>query len=266
MIDMVDEETLAGGVDNAGAVTRIGDHVLRPTNPFTSSIHRLLGHLDSVGFDGAPTVLDIEPDGRERLVFVPGDVAIPPFPEWVQTDAALVSVARLVHRFQQATVDFDPTGLAWSDEMADPIGGPVMCHGDVCLENVVFRDGEAVALLDFDFVAPGRAVFDMAATARYCVPIDDPTSAARNGWIDADRPARLRLLCDTVELGAGERGELLDALLQTFAARGAFVRRRVEAGEPGFVAMWNAMGGAERFERRWRWWNDERHRFAAALG
>ena len=31
-------------------------------------------------------------------------------------------------------------------------GGPIVCHNDVCLENVVFRDGEAVGLLDFDFV------------------------------------------------------------------------------------------------------------------
>ena len=29
-----------------------------------------------------------------------------------------------------------------------------MCHNDVCPENVVFRDGIAVALLDFEFAAP----------------------------------------------------------------------------------------------------------------
>ena len=51
--------------------------------------------------------------------------------------------------------------------MADPEGGPVVCHNDVCLENVVFRNGEAVALLDFDFAAPGRPVYDLACFAAH---------------------------------------------------------------------------------------------------
>ena len=76
--------------------------------------------------------------------------------------------------------------------MADPVGGEVMCHNDVCLENVVFDNGEAVALLDFDFAAPGRREFDVAAFARMCVPIDDDINAARLGWESNDRPARLR--------------------------------------------------------------------------
>jgi thiamine kinase-like enzyme len=60
----------------------------------------------------------------------------------------------------------------------------MICHNDVCLENVVFRDGEAVALLDFDFAAPGRPLFDLAAFARMCVPIDDDLSASRRGFED----------------------------------------------------------------------------------
>lgn len=41
----------------------------------------------------------------------------------------------------------------------------------------MFRDGQAVALLDFDFAALGRAIWDLAMTAGMCVPIrppDDP--------------------------------------------------------------------------------------------
>ncbi len=49
------------------------------------------------------------------------------------------------------------------------------------------------------------------------------------------------------------------------ARGGEFVRRRVEAGDPNFVKMWNDLGGAERFERRRRWWAAERTRFAHAL-
>ena len=32
------------------------------------------------------------------------------------------------------------------------MGGPIICHNDVCLENVVFRDGQAIGLLDWEFV------------------------------------------------------------------------------------------------------------------
>ena len=84
--------------------------------------------------------------------------------------------------------------------MADPGGGTLVCHNDVCLENVVFRDGEAIGLLDFDFAAPGRPTYDLAAFARMCVPVDDDLSAGRLGWGPVDRPARLRLVADTYGL------------------------------------------------------------------
>jgi aminoglycoside phosphotransferase (APT) family kinase protein len=77
----------------------------------------------------------------------------PPFPAWTQTDDALASVSALIRRFHDASRGFDLSGYTWSDEMADPAAGPVICHNEVCLENVVFRDGRAVGLLDFDFAA-----------------------------------------------------------------------------------------------------------------
>jgi len=148
----VDEELLAGGVANAGAVTRLGDHVLRPANPHSASIHRFLHALRSTGFEGASQPVAIDPDGRERLVFIEGAVALPPFPAWVQADEVLASAAALMRRFHDASGRIDATGMAWSAEMADPAGGPIICHNDVCLENVVFRDGQAIGLLDWEFV------------------------------------------------------------------------------------------------------------------
>ncbi len=149
--------------------------------------------------------------------------------------------------------------------MADPRGGPVLCHNDVCLENVVFRGGSAVALLDFDFAAPGRRTFDMASFARMCVPIDDDVNATRLGWSDQDRPGRLRLVVDAYGFDLESRMEVLAILDRSIELGGEFVRRRVEAGEPGFVQMWEEMGGAERFDRRRRWWADAKSAFEVAL-
>ena len=123
------EEILAGGVANSGAVRRIGDEVVRPSNPHSRSIHRFLSALAARGFAGASVPLGIDDDGQERLVFIEGDVAIPPYPQWVQTDEALASLATLMHRFHVASEGFDRAGSSWSQEMADPAGGVMICLG-----------------------------------------------------------------------------------------------------------------------------------------
>jgi aminoglycoside phosphotransferase (APT) family kinase protein len=208
----------------------------------------------------------IDPDGRERLVFIEGQVAVPPYPGWAQSDEALASIAVLLARFHAAVDGYDsPVEDLWSDELSDPADGRVICHNDVCLENVVFRDGVAVALLDFDFAAPGRPVYDLAQFARMCVPVDDDINAARLGWGPADRPGRLRIVADAYGLKATARKSLVEMLDASIARGGEFVRRRVEAGEESFVRMWREMGGMERYNRRLDWWIENRDQFLAAL-
>ena len=111
MVDGVDEEeVLQGGMANAGAVVRVGQYVLRPSNRHTDLIHCLLRHVRANGFDGVPEPVGIDPDGRERLVFVQGDVAWPPFPSWAQSDGALASIADLLARFHVAAKGFVRAG------------------------------------------------------------------------------------------------------------------------------------------------------------
>lgn len=264
-----DVEVLQGGVANAGAVVRVGPHVFRPSGPHAPAIHALLAHVRTRGFDGVPEVVGVEPDGRERLLFIPGDVPVPPFPEWSQTDEVLASIARLIRRFHDATVGFVALGGAWewSDEMADPEPGddPVLCHNDVCPENVVFRDGVAMALLDFDFAAPGRRVFDLASFATMCVPIGSPESAAKTGRHGLDAVGRLRVVADAYGLDGPGRHELLDLLEARFANAGAFVRRHVDAGEKPFIEMWEAMGGQAFYDDRRDWFAANRSRLDRAM-
>jgi len=261
----VDEQPLQGGIANAGQVVRLGPHVLRPASPHASSIHAFLRALGEAGFEGAPSPIGIDDDGRERLLFIDGDVPLAPYPDWSQTDSALVSIAVLLRRLHEAARDFDPLGSSWDDTLADPLGGSLVCHNDVCPENVVFRDGVAVALLDFEFAAPGRGVYDVAHLARLCVPIEDEFDQARLGWQPADRPARLRLVADAYGLDSDGRTELLTAISQAIDRVEAAVRRGVDAGDTNAVAMWNRTGGGERYDRRRRWWTDHHHQFATAL-
>lgn len=261
----LDEEVLQGGVANAGAVVRVGPHVLRPSNEHSASILEFLSELNSAGFRGAPSPVALEPDGRERLCFIPGDVAVPPYPDWAQTNDALASMAELIRSLHDASTHVATRAMTWSSELADPQGGPVICHNDVCLENVVFRDGRAIALLDFDFAAPGRREFDLAAFARMCIPVDDDINSIKLGWHPSNRPARLRLLCDAYGLDSDARSKVLHCLGTSIAHGGEFVRRRAEAGDPGFVRMWAESGGIERFDRRRRWWATARMSFDEAL-
>jgi aminoglycoside phosphotransferase (APT) family kinase protein len=259
------EEVLQGGVANAGAVVRSGANVLRPSNQYSASILRFLSRLEGAGFRGAPSPVGLEPDGRERLRFIPGEVALPPYPDWAQTDETLQSIAELMREMHAGSQHIEREGLTWNPELADPAGGPVICHNDICLENVVFRNGSAVALLDFDFAAPGRPSFDVAAFARMCVPVDDDANSARLGWRPADRPRRLRLACDAYGLASSEREEVFECLSTSITRGQDFVQRHAEAGEPGFVRMWAEMGGSERYYRRQGWWSGARASFAAAL-
>src|SRR5437773_2652474 len=107
-----DEEVLHGGVANAGAVVRTGAHVLRPSNEHSASILQFLSQLQAVGFGGAPSPVRLEPDGRERLCFVPGDVAIPPYPDWAQTDGALESAAFLMRQLHDASEKIDTSAMS----------------------------------------------------------------------------------------------------------------------------------------------------------
>ena len=110
------EVELYGGVANAGAVTRRGEHVLRPSNAHTASVHRFLRAIADAGFDGASVPDGVEPDGRERLTFIDGDVPIVPYPDWAQTDAALASVGALMRRYHDAAQAHEPSADdTWSD-------------------------------------------------------------------------------------------------------------------------------------------------------
>jgi hypothetical protein len=262
-----DSEVLTGGVANAGRVHRVGDRVVRPRSPHHGAIDALLHHVRARGFTGAPQPRAVRADGNEELDFIPGDVATLPFPAWALHDRWLASTAALLRRFHDAGAGFvAPAGSSWCEELMDPSGvAEVVNHNDVCPENVVCRDGAAVALLDFDFAAPGRRVWDLATFARMCVPMEADEDAARTGRAGLDAGARLRLVADAYGLPPG-RAELVEIIGGQIEDSGEFLRRRVTAGEPAFVELWELLGGEERLLRRRRWFAGHADGLLAAVG
>ena len=258
-------EVLAGGLANAGAVIRFGDVVERPAPANAAMVHGLFRALRAAGLDCVPEPLGLG-GGRERLTFVEGRVALPPFPDWSTTDAVVASVGRLLRRFHDATRSLVlPSDAAWPSDLADPEGGEVWCHNDVCPENVVFVGDRAAALLDFDFAAPGRALWDVAQTARYWAPILDPESAAVSGRRHLDPAHRLRVLADAYGLDSAERSDLVSVIWAAERVARTFVAVRVDRGEPAFVASWAEHGRWARWDRKWSWLEANGARLTAAL-
>ncbi|MFF7967179.1 phosphotransferase [Streptomyces sp. NPDC007903] len=259
-------EALAGGMVNAGAVFRRGELVERPAPPNAGALHPYLLALREQGFDAAPAPVGLTADGREQLTFVPGDVALPPFPDWAMTKAALQSVGSLLRRLHEAgagvAVD---TRAEWPRHLADPAGGTMLCHNDVCPENVVFRDGRAAALIDFDMAAPGRPLWDVAMTARYWVPMLDPASAAPLYPAGLDAPARLRILADGYGLSTQERAELPGVIEQATEVCRTFVTHRVAEGDPLYLQTLAERGGWSRWDRVQTWLAAHRETFTTAL-
>ncbi|MFD9425231.1 MULTISPECIES: phosphotransferase [unclassified Streptomyces] len=261
-------EVLSGGLAHAGAVIRHGDVVERPAPPHATALHAHLRALAARGFDGVPTPLsigaplDIGGSGRrERLSYVAGDVAVPPYPSWAWTEGALRSVGALLRALHVATaaVPLDRTA-GWPTELADPQGaadGALLCHNDVCLENVVFRDGRAAALIDFDLAAPGRPLWDVAMTARYWVPM-----SGRDGL---DAPHRLRVLAEGYGLTREDRVALPGVIEEATGVCRAFVERRVAGGDPAYTEALEGKGGWERWDRHQAWLSAHRENLTTAL-
>ncbi|MFM9448913.1 phosphotransferase [Streptomyces acidiscabies] len=257
---------LVGGMANAGAVFRRGALVERPAPRNAPALHAYLHALKKHGFDAAPTPVGLTGDGREQLTFIPGDVALPPFPDRAMTRSALASVGSLLRRLHEssAAVPVDPHA-EWPRDLADPEGGTMLCHNDVCPENVVFRDGRAAALIDFDLAAPGRPLWDVAMAARYWVPLIDPASAAAYYPAGLDAPARLRVLADGYGLSPQARADLPGVVEQATAVCRTFVTHRVTAGDPVYLQALTERGGWDRWDRLQTWLTEHRETFRAAL-
>ena len=243
------EVLLEGGTANRGRVVRIGDTVRRPLRATSAATHALLRHLADVGFAGAPRFLGVDDDGREVLSYVRGTAVTPPCPPWALTEDALVSVAVLLRDYHRAVSTFDPSPYTWPPSPPAPFAGELVSHNDVNLDNVVFRDGRAVALIDFDLASPGSRVWDVGGAARLWAPLrpDPDIDDARRGRA----LARLRLFVDTYGLDAAGRDQLLSAVRHNHEWSYEIIDTAAANGHAAFAEYWaGARGRADR-TRRW---------------
>ncbi|MBL8930658.1 MAG: aminoglycoside phosphotransferase family protein [Kineosporiaceae bacterium] len=238
------EQPLPGGLGSDGLVVRVGDTVRRPEREYSAAVRAFLNHLHANGFDAAPRPLGHDELGREILTYLPGQVAHPPFPAWAGEESLLISVASLQRRLHAASRGFaPPPDAAWQRANLPPAlgSGPdaLVCHNDLCVENVVVDGGRAVGVIDFDFAAPSEALLDIAIAARHWVPIRDPRDLPP-AWADLDLRRRFEAVCEVHELDAARRSRVLDHVADFLDRALHSMRSRAEQGRPGYLAAWTA--------------------------
>jgi thiamine kinase-like enzyme len=121
------------------------------------------------------------PDERERVltgglatpeVVRVGDTVRRTAGRWTPAVHALL-------RHLDAVADFAPDAdVEWADGPGDLGPGQSVCHRDLGPRSMIWRDGKAVAIVDWDFAGPGDPLDDVAFLAFTSVPMRDDAYCA----------------------------------------------------------------------------------------
>lgn len=262
-----EEIPLTGGDVTEGLV-RVGDTVRRPPGERVEMVRALLKHLEAAGFDGAPRFLGVDSADREVLSYIDGEVAGRPQPSWIADEDRVISLAQLVRAYHDAVVGFGiPTGLPAPieppglPELDDPL--ELVGHQDITPDNVVFRDGRAYALIDFDFARPVSRARELVNLMLWWAPFGDDADLdpAQRGL---DRPRRCRIIADAYGLSVPDRRRLMK-LASTLNERGWHnMKYRAETLGGGWQRMWGE-GLGDTINRRQTWLDDNADSITAAL-
>jgi aminoglycoside phosphotransferase (APT) family kinase protein len=214
------EETPLAGGDRV-AVFRRGYVVAREAGPWAPTVHALLRHLEDLGFEGAPRVVGsgFDEKGREILTYVEGEVVHPA--PW--SDHAIIALGRMLRQLHDATASFRvPDGAMWRPWFGREVGQPdIIGHCDAAPWNIVARNGEPVALIDWEFAGPVDRLTEIAMASWNNAQLYDDDVAAMNGLADAaTRMRQVRLLADAYGLPTSERQRLAYRIIE-FAAQSA---------------------------------------------
>ncbi|SNY66605.1 phosphotransferase [Paractinoplanes atraurantiacus] len=232
----MDEEVLPGG--NTVGAARIGEVVHKRASPWTETVHALLRHLESAGFDGAPRAVGFDAEGREMVSYLPGEVigGRVPWPAWAFTEATLSQVGRWLRRLHDVTARFEPPdGARWfaGGEMRP---GMVVGHQDAAPYNAVMDGDRLAGFFDWDTAGPSTREFDLAFSALSWVPLYPRAAAAHLGFPDGDRSRRLRLLLDAYGY-EGDRLAFGAVVVERARRQASVMRRMADAGDPAAIAL-----------------------------
>ena len=232
-----------------------GGVVTRPASATSATVHHYLRHLRSKGLDCVPEPIAVR-DGVETLVFIEGADG---GDGWYHqhTDQGLASAARLLRAIHDAGQDWNPPGRAAWGSPAVPGTDVVFCHGDPGPWNFIWRDQEAVALIDWDFLHPAPRLDDVAYALRWFAPLRSDEFAL--GWHHfpevPDRRHRVQVFLDTY--GDLPDFDLVDAVTARMQATSDLVRSLAERGQEP-QRTWVAEGALDQEATEIAWVHGQR--------
>jgi hypothetical protein len=267
VIEDGEEIPLLGGDVTEGLV-RVGDTVRRPPGERAELVQDVLLYLEKTGFDGAPRFLGIDSAGRQALTYVEGEVAGRPRPPWIADEERMVSVARLLRAYDDAVEGFgvpeylpapiEPPGLPELDDPPELVG-----HQDVTPENVVFRDGRAYALIDFDLARPVSRAREFVNLMLWWAPLGDEADLDPE-FRGVDRPRRCRLLADAYGLSPADRERVMPLAIALNERAWHTMKYRAETLGGGWQRMWSE-GVGDKIRSRQTWLETNAPTLTAAL-
>jgi hypothetical protein len=216
---------------------RTGNEIVRRAPVNANVTHRYLRHLRANTFDLAPQPLELLADGTERLSFLEGAAAVPPYSLEQVSEDALVSVARAARRLHDAG-----EGFTWPEHteprthlLAAPVQIDCIGHGDLSPWNIVFDGSTVAGIIDWDMCGPSSRAWDFAYTAHHFVPFHPPHHLEPWGWRSVpDRRTRLNTMVDAYGADKISAEDVLDNAVVRLASIGAFLAGRARINDPVF--------------------------------
>ena len=197
-------------------VARRGNVVHRETGPWASTVHKLLNHLEAVGFTGAPRVFGsgFDDQGRETLTYIEGEFVHPG--PW--SEDAMPKIGNLLGKLHKATKSFSiPDNAIWRQWYGRSLGGPeyVIGHCDMGPWNIVSQDGLPVAMIDWEVAGPVDPIFELAQTCWLNAQLHDDDVAERVKLSSIEvRANHARLILDGYGLPQSKRNGLVDKMIE----------------------------------------------------
>lgn len=224
-------EALQGGRENA--IYRSNEKVYRPKGAWSETVQGLLAHIAQLGFVGAPHPFGFDADGNEILSYVEGDVANYPLQGNVASKAALVSAARLLRQYHDASQSFitsntDPVWMLPTREPAE-----VVCHGDYAPYNVVLNGEQTVGIIDFDTAHPAPRSWDLAYSLYCWAPFKTNEFDAMGDIVS--QSLRAKQFCDAYGFAISERSGLVELMIERLQALVDFMHDQAAQGHAGFI-------------------------------
>ncbi|AMG31782.1 phosphotransferase [Grimontia hollisae] len=225
-------EKLTG--DRESAIYKNGEVVIRPLNPWSATVHRVLRHLVQSGVQGVPELIRVKGQ-QEHLSYVEGDIYDYPLVGEIATQEALKSAATFLRNIHDATASFLSENMdvshTWMLKARQP--QEVICHGDFAPYNVALSGNVVVGAFDFDTVHPAPRVWDLAYSIYCWAPFK--TDKIDNLGSISDQILRAKVFCDSYGADSRQREKLPDVMIERLTALVDLMQYEAKQGNGKFA-------------------------------